>query len=176
MKRHRISLVLVVIAGMTGGCATLQEGLVSDRKGTWIQGTWKEGITRRTFTFRSDGTFAGAGIIRDLEYHYSKDLPESVQIETAEFSSYSVSGTYEIKKHYEPRRGFTRQKLRRLMQKHGLEDYKRFYVLTLSCWDAEQEYVVAIPWFDREMAIVKAYDSRHPFRDALRFEYAGLAE
>ena len=175
-ERRAYVPLLVLIAGLLAGCAGIREGSgLGESRDAWILGTWMKRPARQKFVFRADGTFVGPGIVTRRERYHSKELPEFAYVDQARLSSIPVSGAYTVER-YRRRRGFRKEKLRRLVEKHGMKNFKQFSVLTLSYDGIEKEYVIGRPFSGRGMAIVMEWDSKYPFKEFLVLDYAGPAE
>lgn len=178
--------VLAITGALLAGCAALQprSGTGSGESYAWVPGRWNALSGGRGFALRPDGSFEGFEITVNRMYLYDKRMPEAAYVDEAELSHRRISGTYEVVRYNRYRErgddwrygspyGFTQKRLRRLVDTHGLKDFRRFWILTLSYGGVERRYVAATPWGDRKLALVKDWDSRHPFREALVFEYTG---
>ena len=172
------AIPLLLVFGLLGGCAGLRQwAAVEDESGTretLISGTWREESRRCEYTFGPDSTFTGPAILVDREFYHDKALPETAHVEAASFTLARFPGTYQIRGYYGTRHGYSKRRLKELLDTHGLSDFRRFYLLSLYTYVGETIYTIARSPAGNRIAVLKRYDSKYPFREMLlldRVEY-----
>jgi len=167
MRQLQIILMVALMVCLSG-CATVVDTLLSSEGQIpeWIVGKWVDAETGQYFTFQSDGRFEGFQIMRGVSVTFQdRALPEIEEVEPAELSSWTISGTYKIRTFVSSKE---RKQLIRVLDLQGLKGFNRFEVLELDSGDAwnRQILVVARSWSQLGFAIVKRKGSDYPFEKA----------